>query len=80
MSITLSPEIEAKIEQKVRSGCFQSPNELIQSALEAMERYEESIQSLKASLQQGLDELEEGEGIRIQSSEDLDQLFEDIKK
>ncbi len=45
-----------------------------------MERYEESIQSLKASLQQGLDELQAGKGIRIQSADDLDQLFEEIKR
>ena len=80
MSITLSPEIEARIEQKVRSGHYQSPNELIQSALEAMEQYEKATQALKASLQQGLDELQTGKGIRIKCSADLEQLFKSIKK
>jgi antitoxin ParD1/3/4 len=62
MSVHLTPRIEALIQQKIDAGQYETPDDLIEHALVALEQQERSA-SLRAKLQIGLDELQRGEGI-----------------
>lgn len=65
MTISLNPETEALIQQKLSSGAYASADALITAALEAMDTRLADIEERKAwidsQLQVGLDELDAGQ-------------------
>ena len=83
MEITLTPELENLISEKVKSGKFNSASELIQVSLSRMFK-EESIQkgekqrkleNLRREIQQGIDEIRSG---NYRSYNSADEMMEDI--
>lgn len=60
MSATIPPEFEAFARQQVEAGAFASEQEAVDAALKG---YVDDFYELRASIQQGLDELDRGEGI-----------------
>lgn len=67
MNVSLSPELEQFLDEKVKSGKFQSPSEVINEALRLLEERERSqmarLDKLKAKIRVGIEELDRGEGI-----------------
>ena len=64
MSISLSPEIERLIEEKVESGEYDSADEVVRDALRALSAAEQEhasrLEALRAKIQEGIDDLENG--------------------
>jgi len=84
MHISLTPELESRIKSKVESGLYNNASEVIREALRFMETHEEWIYEVKLArlreqLQTGVDQLHQGQGIRIQTRKDLDCLFDAIQ-
>ncbi len=84
MHISLTDELEARIKSKVKSGLYNNASEVVREALRFMDTHEDWIHEIKLAhlreqLQVGVDELNRGEGISIQSKGALDHLFQDIK-
>ncbi len=67
MNVSLSPELEAMVCEKVESGKFASASEVIGEALRIMER-EEKRRILIEAIQKGFEQLERGEGIEFTST------------
>jgi antitoxin ParD1/3/4 len=67
MTITLSPELEKIINERVQSGEYASANEVIGEALRLLEEQEElrriKYEALKREIAKGAEGLERGEGI-----------------
>lgn len=67
MNVSLTPELEEMIAQKVQSGRYTSASEVIREALRLLEEHEELRQRrlavVREHLERGLEELERGEGI-----------------
>ena len=67
MTIQLKPEQEHRIAEAVRSGAYQSPDEVIERALEVLHERDEWLlanrQAVDAKIRRGLEELDRGEGI-----------------
>ena len=85
MHVSLTNELESRIKSKVESGLYNNASEVIREALRFMETHEDWIHEiklghLKAQLQIGVEQLDRGEGIAIQSTGALDDLFQDLKK
>lgn len=85
MHISLTAELESRIKSKVESGLYNNASEVIREALRFMEIHEDWIQELKLArlreqLQVGVNQLERGEGIAIQSKEALNDVFQDITR
>jgi Arc/MetJ-type ribon-helix-helix transcriptional regulator len=79
MTIQLKPEQEHRIAEALRSGAYQSPDEVIDRALEVLHEREEGLmanrQTVDAKIRTGLEELDRGEGIpEDQLDEHLDRL------
>ncbi|MEK6746465.1 MAG: type II toxin-antitoxin system ParD family antitoxin [Pseudomonadota bacterium] len=59
MSIQLSSQLEKAIQQKIASGLYNSANEVVSEALNAMETQEQlrmiKLQKLRQDIQDGLD-------------------------
>jgi len=67
MTIQLKPEQEHRIAEALRSGAYQSPDDVIERALEALHERDEWLlanrQAVDAKIRRGLEELARGEGI-----------------
>ncbi len=62
MELTLKPEVEALIQQQLRSGRYQDPNDLIETALHALaEGSDLNFADLDAKIQEGLDDIDRGD-------------------
>ncbi|MGB0187813.1 MAG: type II toxin-antitoxin system ParD family antitoxin [Aequoribacter sp.] len=84
MHISLTPELESRVKAKVETGFYNNASEVIREALRFMETHEDWIHEIKLTrlreqLKAGLDQLDRGEGIAVESRSALDTLFDDIK-
>lgn len=84
MHVSLTPELESRVKAKVDSGLYNNASEVIREALRFMDTHEEWIRELKLArlreqLKIGIDQLDRGEGIVIESKSALNILFDDIK-
>ncbi len=69
MNVSLTPELEAFIQQKLKGGRYFSASEVVRAGLRLLEEQEPprrwTMESLRAEVQKGLDSLEAGHGIPI---------------
>ena len=84
MHISLTPELESRVKAKVESGLYNNSSEVIREALRFMDTHEEWIHEIKLArlreqLKIGVDQLERGQGVTIESKEDLDSLFDAVR-
>jgi Arc/MetJ-type ribon-helix-helix transcriptional regulator len=72
MEITLNPELQARIEEKLRNGEFSSANALVEQALtlflesEGDEMDAAEFLATRSAVEQGLDQAEKGEDISLE--------------
>jgi len=84
MHVSLTPELETRIKAKVEGGLYNNASEVVREALRFMEMNEDLVAELKLSrlreqVNKGLVQLDDGQGHKVDSSNDLNALFEDIK-
>ena len=84
MHISLTPELEDRIKAKVETGLYNNASEVIREALRFMETHEDWIHEVKLArlreqLTVGVNQLDQGKGIAIESRSALDTLFDDIE-
>jgi antitoxin ParD1/3/4 len=82
VNISLTPELEQLVKDKVISGKYHSVSEVMGEALRLLEERDrirdQRIAELKAKIQVGIEELERGEG--IDGEEVFAELEEDIRR
>lgn len=84
MHVSLTPELESRVKAKVESGLYNNASEVIREALRFMDTHEDWIHEVKLArlreqLKVGVDQLERGEGITLESKAALSAFFDDIK-
>ena len=85
MNISLTPELENRIKAKVATGLYNNASEVVREALRFVEMNQEWIDEIKLAtlrkqLDVGMNELDQGKGIEIESYQALDQFFDDIQQ
>ncbi|MEH2399766.1 type II toxin-antitoxin system ParD family antitoxin [Nostoc sp.] len=82
MNISLTPELEQLVKDKVSSGKYHSVSEVMGEALRLLEERDrirdQRLAELKAKIQIGIEELERGEG--IDGEEVFAEIEEDIQR
>lgn len=78
MTLTLSTEIEKIVSERVNSGAYTSPNDVILTSLRLLIAQEDRLAELRRELQVGLDAVEQGRFITCATDEDFDNLANDI--
>ncbi len=82
MNISLTPELEQLVKDKVNSGKYHSVSEVMGEALRLLEERDrvrdQRLAELKAKIQVGIEELERGEG--IDGEEVFAEIEEDIRR
>ncbi|HEY9783872.1 MAG TPA: type II toxin-antitoxin system ParD family antitoxin [Candidatus Obscuribacterales bacterium] len=78
MNVSLSPELEQLIEEKVKSGMYNSASEVIRAGLRLLQEQDElrqiRLRELKREVQVGLDEIDRGEIV------DGDEVFQELRE
>lgn len=85
MNISLTPELENRIKAKVATGFYNNASEVVREALRFVEMNQDWIDEIKlATLRKqiviGINELDKGQGIEIESDKALDRFFNDIQQ
>jgi antitoxin ParD1/3/4 len=84
MNVSLTPELEAFVHDKVASGRYTSASEVVRESLRLLEEREwirqRRVDELRAEIQKGIDDIEAGRVIELNSDEELKEFFEDIKR
>ena len=78
MNIDISKELAERIERKVESGEYPSPEAVLRKALQVLEEYEDGTIAMRASVQEGIDALERGD-FTTYTKENLHELFDEVK-
>lgn len=67
MNVSLTPELERLVEEKVESGAYKSASEVVRHALRLLSRedaeYEARLEALRREVDVGIVEIERGESI-----------------
>jgi antitoxin ParD1/3/4 len=78
VNISITPELDAFLQNRVKSGRYQTTSEVVREALRLLERQErereESFQQLKVKLNRGATQAERGELI------DGDEVFDELRE
>lgn len=61
MNVSLTPELERLVAEKVESGMYQTASEVVREGLRLLKRRDEELASLRAEIKKGLDAVERGE-------------------
>lgn len=79
MNISLTPELEKMVQQKVKSGLYNNASEVIREALRLMKETGEvrrlRLAKLKASLAEGEEDIAAGRATILESDTDIDAFF-----
>jgi len=67
MHISLTPELERQVKQKVESGLYNNASEVVRESLRLMLERDAMLQRLKAEIEVGLGQLQRGEGVDVDS-------------
>jgi len=78
MNVSLTPELERLVNEKVESGLYQTASEVVREALRLLKDRDHARELLRADVQAGFDELARGEG-RTYNKASGRQLAEGIK-
>lgn len=84
MHISLTPELEDLIKNKVESGLYNNASEVIREALRFMEMNLDIVMQMKLDrlrmhLQTGENEILSGQGSTLKNKEDVSAFFDDIR-
>lgn len=60
-SITLPPQLEDRIIQKVLSGAYRSPDEVLIESLRLLDERDHKLAALRSDIQIGIDQADRGE-------------------
>jgi antitoxin ParD1/3/4 len=61
MNISLTPELEQLVNDKVKSGMYQTASEVIREGLRLLKQREEQLESLRRDVRAGFEAVERGE-------------------
>jgi antitoxin ParD1/3/4 len=77
VNISLTPELDAFLQSRVKSGRYQTTSEVVREALRLLERQErdrdDAVAQLKAKLERGAAQAERGELL------DGDEVFDELR-
>lgn len=75
MNVSLTPELEKLVNDKVKSGLYNSASEVIREGLRALQKDE-----LRREILLGIEQIRNGESITLEGPDELKEFFEDVKR
>jgi antitoxin ParD1/3/4 len=83
-NINLTDYFVTFIERRIASGRYGNASEVVREALRLLEKQEkereQKLKLLRKAVKEGLDSIDQGQGIVIESERDLENFFDEIEK
>lgn len=76
MQVNLTPELDRLVQEKVASGLYESPSEVVREALRLLFEREPVLDWLRGEARRGFEQLEAGEALDLTREEFLAQMHE----
>jgi antitoxin ParD1/3/4 len=76
MQVNLTPELDRLVEEKVASGLYESPSEVVREALRLLFEREPVLDWLHHEARRGFEQLDSGEAVDLTRDEFLARLHE----
>ncbi len=84
MNVLLTPELETLVNQKVKTGSYNSASEVVREALRLLDDYDSlreiRREKLRQEIQKGVDDIREGRFKTFSNQKEIDEFIEIIKK
>ena len=84
MNVSLTPELEKLVNDKVKSGRYNSASEVIREGLRLLQDHDElkriRLDDLRREIMLGVEQIRNGQSIVLETEEDRKEFFEDIKR
>lgn len=84
MNVSSTPELEKLVNEKVKSGLYNSAGEVIRESLRLLQEQDELRRirqdELRREIMLGVEQIRRGEYIELKTSEDFTELAKKIKK
>lgn len=77
MNISLSPELEQLVSDKVKTGMYQTASEVVREGLGLLRERDHRLEALRREVRSGFEEIDRGEFTEYDES-DIKQLAEDV--
>ena len=78
MTITLTDELEELINAKVRSGAYNSADEVVMESLQLLKAKEEGMAALRREIMRGVEDIEEGRFTSYTTDAELEAFSNEI--
>ncbi|MCC6585652.1 MAG: type II toxin-antitoxin system ParD family antitoxin [Bryobacterales bacterium] len=82
-NVNLTEHLDSFVKERIASGRFSNASEVFREGLRLLEqRHREDelkLQWLRAAVQEGIDDLERGDYIEVDSTDELNSLMDDIR-
>jgi antitoxin ParD1/3/4 len=75
MNVSLTPQLELMIRERVESGRYNNASEVVQQALRLLEVEEQKLDRLRGLVKIGVAQIERGEGL-----EDTDEFWDELDR
>ena len=76
MQVNLTPELDRLVEEKVASGLYENPSEVVREALRLLFEREPALDWLRQEARRGFGQLDSGEALDLTREEFLARLHE----
>jgi putative addiction module CopG family antidote len=80
MTVEIPPDLQQFVHQVIDSGAFKNESDVISQSLRLLAERQRRIKELRREIQPALDQLDRGEGIKLEDEEGLRRFFEGIKE
>ena len=80
MTITLTDELEALINAKVRSGAYKSADEVVMESLRLLKAKEDGMDALRREIMRGINDIEQGRFTTHTTNSELETFSDEIIK
>jgi antitoxin ParD1/3/4 len=84
MNISLTPQLEAFVQEKVASGLYSSASEVIREALRMLEDQDRlkamKLEALRKEIDKGLEQLERGERVPYEPEKIIEKVLQKTRK
>ena len=78
MTITLTNDLEELINEKIKSGAYETPDEVIRASLRLLKAREEGVEALRKEILLGVEDIQHGRFTSVDSDEELESFSDDI--
>ena len=65
MNVSLTPQLEQMVREKVQSGRYNNASEVVREGLRLIEERDQRLERLRSEMQRGIDQIARGESVLI---------------